>query len=165
MTVYLKDLRMHARTRATMRYLPVLVAFAMLTACSAGASGGNNPSVVGTSCSPGTQLALAVPFSNETGVPTSTNQIVVVANGNGNYLFQTFANWQVVLLINNNINNSIPGGSLTLINDNGAPHPFPSDYYYASSISNLVGGQTYAVYLNQQNTSCSLVGPIGGFST
>ncbi len=137
----------------------------VLVACSGGASNGNNPTVAGTSCSPGTQLALAVPFSNETGVPISTSQIVIVANGNGNYLYQTYANWQVVLLINNNINNGLPGGNLTLINDNGAPHPFPTDYYYSSSISGLVPGLTYAVYLNQQNTSCSLVGPIGGFST
>jgi hypothetical protein len=137
----------------------------VLSGCSSGTSGGNNPSVVGTSCSPGTQLALASPTPNQTGVSPGTSQIVVVANGNGNYLYQTFSTWQVVLLINNNANQGIPGGALSLITDNGAPHPFPSDYYYASSISGLQSGLTYGVYLSQENTNCPLVGPVGGFST
>jgi hypothetical protein len=136
----------------------------VLSACSSGASG-NNPQVAGTSCNPGTQLALASPTPNQTGVNPGINQIVVVANGNGNYLFQTFANWQVVLLINNNANQGIPGGALSLITDSNGPHPFPSDYYYASSISGLQGGLSYAVYLSQENTNCPLVGPVGGFST
>jgi hypothetical protein len=136
-----------------------------LSACSSGGSNGNNPAVAGTQCNPGTQLALASPNPNQTGVPTSTNQIVVVANGNANYLYQTYANWQVVLLINNNPNQAIPGGTLALVNDNSGPHPFPSDYYYASSISGLVPGAGYAVYLNQTNSGCNLIGPIGGFST
>jgi hypothetical protein len=137
----------------------------LLASCNGGGSNGNNPSVVGTSCNPGTQLAIANPLPNQKGVPTSTNQIIVVANGNGNYLYQTYANWQVVLLINNNASESLPGGNLNLTTDSNGSHPFPSDYYYSSSIGGLQAGLTYAVYLNQTNNSCSLVGPIGGFST
>jgi hypothetical protein len=145
--------------------LPLGATALALAACSSGANSGNNPSVVGTSCNPGTQLALASPTPNQTGVNPGITQIVVVANGNGNYLFQTFANWQVVLLINNNANQAIPGGALSLTTDDNGPHPFPSDYYYASSISNLQGGLSYAVYLSQENTNCPLVGPVGAFST
>ncbi len=136
-----------------------------LASCNGGSGGGNNPSVVGTSCSPGTQLALASPLPNQTGVSPGTSQITIVGNGNSNYLYQTYSTWQVVLLINNNANQGIPGGNLSLVTDNNGPHPFPSDYYYSSSISGLQSGLTYAVYLNQENTSCPLAGPIGAFST
>ena len=118
----------------------------------------NNNNVL---CDPGTQVQLANPASGNVNVPTNVGQIIIVANGNNNTLSNSYTQWNVILT--DNFGNSVLGGPLSLVPFTNGPHPYPTDYYYASTIPQLAAGTTFNVLLNE-NANCS-PGPLGAFST
>ena len=135
----------------------------MLAACGGGGStGGVVPGGgFGNPCDPGTDVQLANPAPLATGVPTNIGAITIVANGNSNQLYSTYGSWEIVLQGNfSNIN----GGQLSLVPRNNNPQPFPSDFYYSSSVPALPAGQTFQVLLLNNNGSCGDV-QVGSFST
>ncbi|MBC5825023.1 MAG: hypothetical protein GIW99_07285 [Candidatus Eremiobacteraeota bacterium] len=131
-----------------------------LAACgnaSSGVLGGGGSAM----CYPGTQTQLANPVPNQGGVASNIGQIVIVANGNNNALYNSYGQFQTSLV--DNFGNLITGGPLSLVADPSGPHPFQSDFY-ASSIPQLPAGSTWRAYLTMSNGSCSPL-PVGSFST
>lgn len=136
-----------------------------LTGCGGGGTGGLLGGLGGSmqSCYTGTNLQLASPTAFQTGVPSNIGQITLVADGSSNTLYSTYNQWNVVL--QTNFGQQIAGGPLTLVPFPNGPHPFPSDFYYASSVPTLNAGTTYNVLLEQNNgLNCTAV-PINSFST
>lgn len=135
-----------------------LVGTIVLAGCGgvAGLSGPNSM------CNTGTQEQLANPLSNQTGVSTTIGQITIVANSNTNQLYNTYAQWQINLT--DTFGGLVNGQPLRLVPYPNGPHPYASDFYYASSIGNLQTGHTYNAYLSMSNGSCMPV-PLGQFST
>lgn len=137
-----------------------------LTGCGAAGAIGNilGPIAGGTiQCDPGTQVQLASPTPGQTGVSGGIGQIVVVANGNANTLYNTSGQWYVTLTPQYG-GNPIQGGNLVPFDGRNLNHPYTSDYYYSSSIGQLQSGTLWTAYLNEQNANCAAV-PIGSFST
>lgn len=141
---------------------------AVCAACSgSGGNSGYNPPNGGgngytSQCDPGTSVQTANPAEFATGVPTNLSSVTIVANGNANALYQTYGSWSVIL---QSSYGPIYGGQLSLVSDPSGPHPFPSDYYYASSISGgLPQGQSFTVQLVNNAAYCNPVS-IGSFST
>jgi hypothetical protein len=137
-----------------------------LTGCGGGGAGGLLGGLGGGSnfqCDTGTREQLANPAPNQTGVPTNMGQITIVADGNANTLYSTYNQWNVVL--QTGFGQQIQGGPLTLVSYPSGPHPYASDFYYASSIPALNPGTTYNVLLEQNNgLNCTAV-PLNSFST
>ncbi|HXM18715.1 MAG TPA: hypothetical protein VN934_07850 [Candidatus Tumulicola sp.] len=113
-------------------------------------------------CNPGTQVQLANPAPNQGGVSSNIGQITIVANGNSNTLYSTYAQWQFTLV--DNFNNQMTSGTLNLVPDPSGPHPYASDFYYQSSISPMTAGRTWNVELVQNGNSCTPAS-VGSFST
>jgi hypothetical protein len=144
--------------------LAAAVAAALAGCGSSGLGSVLNP-IGGTSglqCDPGTQVQLANPQQGETGVPGNIGQIVIVANGNGNPLGNSYGNWYVTL--NDQYGDLITGGNLNPYSYPGGPQPFGSDYYYSSSIPQLPSGATWNAQLNESGANC-LPYPLQSFST
>jgi|GEM_PF-4833620 len=55
-------------------------------------------------------------------------------------------------------------GNMRLVSDPSGPHPYPSDYYYASNIPMLNAGRTYQAFLSQPSGTCTPLS-LGSFST
>lgn len=147
------------------RYAAVAALLIALTGCGGGGAGGLLGGIGSStqSCYTGTNVQLASPSAFQSGVPTNIGQIVLVADGNSNALYSTYNQWNVVL--QSNFGEQITGGPLSLVPFSNGPHPFPSDYYYASSIPALSAGSTYNVLLEQNNgLGCTAI-PINSFST
>ena len=145
-------------------FLRALAIGASVVALSACSSAGSNNSPFGPNggiCDPGTQVQLDYPNPYQANVSTSTNQINIVANGNNNFLYTSYSQWNLILRGSNG--DQIIGGNLNLISDPNGLHPYTSDYYYGSSIQSLGFGETYTVQLNY-NANCTPVS-IGQFST
>jgi hypothetical protein len=113
-------------------------------------------------CDTGTQEQLASPTPGQTGVSSTIGQIIMVANGNGNALYNSYGQWQITLT--DNFGNTVVGGPLSLVPFPSGPHPYPSDFYYASSIQQLATGRTYTAFLVRIGGSCPSI-PLGSFST
>ncbi len=125
-----------------------------LTACGSGGLGGSlgglNPvNGSGPICNSGTQVQLANPQPFQTGVPGNIGQIIIVANGNNNNLYSTYNQW--FLTLRDQYGDLITGSNLTLVSYPNGPHPFQSDYYYASNIGQLPSGVSWQVNLNDQS--------------
>jgi hypothetical protein len=146
----------------------LVVTMLMLVACGGGSSSpptsgnpfGPNPFL--PVCDPGTQVQLASPTPAQSGVPTNVGQVIIVANGSANTLHDTYGQWN--LTITDNFGNAFIGGSLNLVPLPNGPHPFPSDFYYASSIPPLPSARAWNITLTTQNTNCA-ADAIGNFST
>lgn len=153
------------------RATQLLLACAIGASCAACSGGGGNsgynpPNGGGNGyndpCNPGTSVQTAYPAEFATGVPTNLNSVTIVANGNANQLYQTDANWSVIL---QSPYGPIYGGALSLVPRNGLPGPFQSDFYYASSFSGgLPQGQSFTVQLVNNTAYCNPIS-IGSFST
>ena len=139
--------------------LLVLVAIASLAGC--GSSGGST-SFVSSVCDAGTQVQLANPAPGQSGVSTTMGQVTLVANGNNNTLYNSYTQWHALLV--DNFGNPISGGQLNLVSYPSGPHPFPSDFYYSSSMPTLTSGSTWSVYLSRTDGSCQPLF-VGSFST
>lgn len=146
--------------------LSVFAALALaVTACSGGSGLGGVLGPIGQTpqCDTGTQEQLASPFPGQTRVSTNTSQIVIVADGNANALYNTYSQWNMTLT--DPFGNSISGGSLSLVPLPNGPHPYGSDFYYASNLSQpLAPGTTYNVSIWQSGVNCTAV-PLQSFST
>lgn len=127
--------------------------------CSSSGSPRIGPPLV---CSTGTQTQLASPTLGQTGVSPNVGQVIAVANGNTNTLYNSYAQWQVTLV--DNFGNPTTGGQLRLVSDPSGPHPYPSDFYYSSSMPQLATGRTFSAFLSLTNGSCSPVS-LGSFSS
>ena len=141
------------------RWLAVVVCVCALSACSGANAGFGGFQQV---CNTGTQTQLVSPSPGQTGVSTTIGQITFVANGNNNQLYNTYTQWQITLV--DNFQGVTSGGRLALVPDPSGPHPYPSDFYYASSIPQLQPGRTYSVTLSLPGGSCTAI-PLGSFST
>ena len=144
-----------------------LLAFGVAAFAFAGCGGGSSSNPIGgpgfgTQCDPGTQVQLASPQAGNTGVSGNIGQVIVVANGNQNTLGVTYNQWKVILT--DNFGNLINGGLLNLVALPNGPHPYSSDFYYASSLPALPGGRTWNAQLIQASSNCNGY-PLFGFST
>jgi hypothetical protein len=144
--------------------LPAALALA-LSACSG--SGGGLGNILGggnpLQCDPGTQVQLASPQANQSGVPSNIGQITIVASGNTNNLYDTHDQWNLYLTPSYS-GAPIQGAQLQLVDGHTLNHPYASDFYYGSSIPNLTPGTTWYVTLQQQGVNCSGM-LLGSFST
>jgi hypothetical protein len=114
-------------------------------------------------CNTGTSVQLAGPTQGQSGVSTSIARVVIVADGNANALYSTYGQWTISLT--DNTGQPWGGGSsLGLVPDPGGPHPYASDFFYASSIPTLIPGRVYTASLAQPGASCSPIS-LGSFST
>jgi hypothetical protein len=149
------------------RALLIAAATISLAACSGSSGTGNGP-VPQTNgpCLPSdTQATLAVP-NNANGQfvnPASITKLELVTNGNSNSFASSFAQYMLVAV---GAGTNVVSQNLSLVADPGAPHPYPSDYYYAGTVSSsqFFSGVTYTVYLNTQASNCTPT-PIGQFQT
>ncbi|MGH7330671.1 MAG: hypothetical protein ACREJX_20160, partial [Polyangiaceae bacterium] len=136
-----------------LRLLSLAVVTFALTACGGGGGGYSsanpfNPNpFAGAQCDPGTAVQLANPQPGQTVSPTM-GSVTIVASGNNNTLYNTYTQWNVVLT--DNFGNTINGGSLSLTSYPSGPHPYQSDFYYASSIPSLPTGRQWAAGLVNQ---------------
>lgn len=135
-----------------------------LTACGGGGIGNILGPIGGTQvqCDPGTQVQLANPQPNQTGVSGNIGQITIVASGQNNTLYNSYSGWYLTLT--DQFGNQVQGSNLALVSYPNGPHPYASDYYYGSNFGQLPAGSTWTVKLNEQNANCSAV-PLQAFST
>ncbi len=146
--------------------LVLLGSIFVATACSGGGGSTGAAPVPNTQfCGNDTQYALANPRSGQNVSANSNSTIEIVASGNNNQIYQSFKNFELLLVPANNngsTNGQISTGALSLTGANGAFAPFPSDYYYNGTLqSGLQSGLPYNVYLNAFTTNCVPIGPIG----
>lgn len=132
-----------------------------LTACGGGGIG-NILGPTQLQCDPGTQVQLARPAPGQTGVAGNIGQIIIVANGNNNTLYNTSAQWYLTLT--DQFGNTLQGSNLSPYSYPGGPQPYASDFYYSSTFGQLTAGTTYTAKLNEQNANCLPV-PLNSFST
>ena len=69
-------------------------------------------------------------------------------------------NWNTILV--DQFGNKTQGGTLTLTRSSGGP--YPTNYYYNSSVPTLTRGSSYSVYINQFTSQCTPAG-VGTFGT
>jgi hypothetical protein len=143
--------------------LLVLSGFALALASCSGAGGlgnilggignigGGGGGIFGASCNPGTDVQLANPVPFQSGVNPNIGQIIIVANGNSNYLGQNYQSLNITLI--DGSGNQVAGGALQLTGYPDGPHPYNSDYYYQSSFSPLQSNTTYTADLTLANSS------------
>lgn len=152
-----------------MTILRLTVCAALTLALSACGGSGGLGSIIGggtnaLQCNAGTRVQLASPQSFQSGVSSNVGQITIVADGNTNNLYNTYGQWNVVLTPAFN-GYPIQGGSLALVSDPNGPHPFASDFYYASSVPSLTPGTTWNVTLQDNSGGPCTPVPLGSFST
>jgi hypothetical protein len=139
-----------------------------LAACGGGGSSGTagipNPGS-NQICDPNSQgLQLDNPRPFASGVSTGMNTIEIVSNGNADQLYQSFA--QFDLILQGSRGDQLVTGPLSLSPPDNSNKPFASDFYYTGTLQNgsLQFGETYTVFLNAPNTNCT-PGQVGQFST
>ena len=145
-----------------------IITIAAVTACNKSSTTttandhGFGQSAFSSTCDPGTQVQLANPQPNASGVSQGIGTIEIVTNGNNNALAGSYAQWYVVIA--DDKGNKINGGPLNLVSDRNGPHPYSSDYYYSSAVTALPTGRRWNAGLVKSNGKCS---PdfIGNFST
>lgn len=106
-------------------------------------------------CDPGTQVQLANPQPGQTGVSSNLGQIVIVANGSNNSLYDAYNRWNLVLA--DQFGDRITCSNLTLTPYANGPHPYPSDFYYSSTIGQLPTGATCPVQLTEPGANFACV--------
>jgi hypothetical protein len=151
-----------SRTRIA-RAILACGSLAALAAC--GGSSGNSPAPPFGPCNPDAQVALAKPIQGSTGVPANITSIEIVANGNNNQLYTSYAHYQLVAVpsFGSPFNSS---NNLSPTSDPNGYHPFLTDFYYAANFNNgqFTPGNSYAIYLNVTSTNCQ-PSFVGTFST
>jgi hypothetical protein len=147
--------------RPTLFFVSLLVASSMLAlmGCGGGGSSGTSGPIP---CNVGTLVQLASPTQGQTGVSTTNGQVIIVADGNTNTLFNTYTQWIITLV--DNTGQPWTGASLRLVADPSGPHPYPSDFFYASTIATLIAGRTYSASLSEPGNACQPIS-LGAFST
>lgn len=147
----------HRRVAFATRMFLVAVSAISVTACGGGGSSSGTlpPNPNESVCAQDTQVQIAVPSPNSYG-NGSPSQIVIVANGQNNSLYQSYQNFDLLIAPPNTnpVTNSYSSVYLSLTSGNGAPKPYPSDYYYSASTPNLPYSSAYSVYLNNPTGYC-----------
>jgi hypothetical protein len=150
-------LALHPRVALAMRTFFVAAAAISITACGGGGSSSGTlpPNPSESLCAQDTQVQLAIPSPNSSG-NGSPSQIVIVANGQNNSLYQSYQNFDLLIAPPNTnpATNGYSSAYLTLTSGNGAPHPYQSDYYYSAPTPNLPYSSAYSVYLNNPSGYC-----------
>ncbi len=140
--------------------LLVLSGFALALASCSGAGGLGNilggignigGGIFGASCNPGTDVQLANPVPYQSSVNPNIGQIIIVANGNSNYLGQNYQSLNITLI--DDSGSQMSGGALQLTAYPKGPHPYNTDFYYQSSFGPLQIGRTYTADLTLANSS------------
>lgn len=155
------DSSMRARAVRRARTVAVLFALAALTACGGSKTTSYTPPG-GNVCNPGTDIALANPTSNATGVSTGIGQLTIVANGSANVLNGNTSLF--ALQIQSNAGEVIAGATLRPVEGTSYQHPYASDFYYASSVPSLPSQRSWTAYLVEPGSTCTPF-LIGVFST
>lgn len=153
---------MQSLTRSMSISAAAVLSALLLSACSSGGTSSSGGSIPQT-CFPG-QVQLASPAPGSSGVSTNIGNIVIVANGTNNALYNSWQSWSLSLVDQNG--NVYYGSNLTQTPNNGYPKPYGSDFYYSSSLQgqSLMPGSSYIVELNNTVQQCSYQVQ-GGFST
>jgi len=139
--------------------LAALIGALGLAGCSSAA---NTPGHYQYPYNTGTQQQLANPAPNQNGVSTTLGRITIVAFGNNNTLYSTYNQW--IITLTDNTGAPWTGGPLSLVSDPSGPHPYPSDFYYASNIPMLNAGRMYQAFLSDPSGTCTPLS-VGSFST
>lgn len=123
---------------------------AVATGCSGGSGSSTLPNTNGICDSNAGQITLARPTP---GFPQNGNDIEIVASTNNDQLNQFTG--QFDLILRDNFGNQLVTGFLRPVPDNGGPHPYTNDFFYAGTLQgSLVGGRTYNVFLNAPASNC-----------
>ena len=145
-----------------MKQLMSVAALVALLGFAGCTSSANTPGQYQYPCNTGTQQQLANPAPNQSGVPTTQGSITIVAFGNNNTLYTSYNQW--IITLTDNTGTPWTGGPLRLVSDPSGPHPYPSDFYYASNIPMLAAGRTYQAFLSEPSGTCTPLA-LGTFST
>jgi|SRR5579884_92977 len=145
------------------RFLPWFGLFALAVALVSCSNSSNNPPAPGPTCSPpaGTQFALVYPAPNSTAIPDQFGQIIIGASP------ALPSSWDVVT---STALANTPGGTFQNVTPpfptpNATPS-FANPTYQSSSFSGLTfPGEVVSVFLNNLNSGCTPLGPIGSFTT
>ena len=142
------------------RGLPLVAA--VVLALSTASCAGNNSNPVptnppGVTCSVGTSVQLFHPTPGSRGNPTTIGSVQIVVDASTDLLG---GNWNTILV--DQFGNKTQGGTLTLTRSSGGP--YPTNYYYNSSVPTLTRGSSYSVYINQFTSQCTPAG-VGTFGT
>ena len=141
----------------------VVASLVLLAACGGGSSGTAPVPNPGSSNYCDANNAGITTARPTPGFSTGNGQVEIVANGNGDQLFQSYTQFDLNLI--DNFGNRFVTGPLSLTNDNNGPHPFNSDFYYVGTVAGgLPTGDVFSVYLNDPNTNCTLL-PVGQIQT
>lgn len=145
--------------------LALFASLLVATACSGGSSTGAAPVPNTQFCGNDTQYALSSPQTSGTIAANTNATIQIVASGNNNQIYQSYKNFDLILVPANN-NGSTVGqvatGPLSLTGANTSYQPFSSNYYYNGTLqSGLVSQTNYNVYVNAFTSNCTPIGPIG----
>lgn len=161
MVVRVEPLQGAARFPGMKRFgwLVAAISFIALTGCTSSAT---TPGHFQFPCNTGTVQQLANPLPSQGGVATTIGQVTIVAMGGSNVLHSTPNQWIVTL--NDNTGMVWTGTPLTPVSDASGPHPYPSDFYYASNFPMLNASRTYRAVLSQPTGTCTPIS-LGGFST
>ena len=135
-----------------------------LAACSGGGTTIVAPTP-GPTCSPGVTYQMIYPIPGATGVPDNPQQIAFAVSA-------PLSGWDLYL---NNVN-SLSGSSYTIattetISASQVPQPsatpsFANPVYQSVTLAGgFTSGQTIYVWLNNVNSTCTPLGPVGSFTT
>lgn len=153
------------RAAGKLRALVAGASLLAITACGGGGSAGTAPVPFSQYCGNDTQYALAKPQSGAN-ISTGSQTFEIVASGNNNQIYQSYQNFQLILVPQNNTNQGVTTGQLSLTSDRSGYQPFSSNYYYNAQLqTNLQPGQLYNVFLNASTSNCTPIGPIGQLYT
>lgn len=145
------------------RAIRALVAVSLVIAagCGGGSGSSNLPNPGSNQiCDPDAgSITVARPSP---GFPQNGNTVEIVSSTNNDQLNRSTGSFDLNL-IDRSTGQEIDTGFLTPVPDQGGPHPYTNDFFYAGTLSqNLLAGRTYDVYLNAPNTNCTrgLVGQV-----
>ena len=130
------------------------------TACSGGGSTGSAPVPNTQFCGNDAQYAVN-PQNNSTFAAYTQATIQIAANGNNNQIYQSYKNFDLILVSTANGNIQSSTGSLSLTGANPSFTPFSSNYYYNGTLQSGVAPGVYNVYVNSFTSNCTPIGPIG----
>lgn len=135
-------------------------AFIALAGCSGG--GGSSPGIPSNGLCDANAEFLNVARPSP-GFAMNGNTIEIVSSTQNDSLHGNPTAFDLDVV--DNFNTVITTGPLTAVNDNGGPHPFTNDFYYAGTLNGVLSpGRTYRVFLNVPSSSCQQ-GLVGQFST
>lgn len=147
------------------RLLSVLIGLGTLALAACGGSGstlvGPTP---GPTCSPLGQYQMLYPKPGATGVPDNPQQIAFAAT-------TALSGWNLFLNNANTLNNSVTTiATMQTITAGQVPSPSATPsfanpvYQSVTLVGGFSSGQTIYVWLNNLNTNCTPLGPVGSFT-